>query len=174
MKYLVPLINFHLNKKQMKRVPVLMLLIMAFVSFATMNSFADSSPPGVEISLNYELPTNIDVNFESQVARVWQSIQMNSEGRIAVYDCDLKCWPGIDETNYYNSNNIARVNCIYDDLLYWPTESETALYTKNPYEISTSTSNQFRLSVNMDESNEVLSLLYNSKGERFSARNEVT
>ena len=59
---------FHLNKKQMKRVPILMLLIMAFVSFATMDSFDDSSPPGAEISINYELPQGIELNFESQDA----------------------------------------------------------------------------------------------------------
>ncbi len=155
----------------MKRVPVLMLLILAFVSFATVNSFADSSPPGVEISTSYELPANIDVNFEIQVAQVWQSIQMNSEGRIAVYDCDLKIWPGVDESINYNSNNIARVNFVYDDALNRANMFEESLYTKNPLIINDEISNQYRLFV---DENEVLSLLYNSKGERFSARNEVT
>lgn len=154
----------------MKRVSILMLLIMAFVSFATVNSFADSSPPWIEISIenDYEFPGNIDL-IETNFTGVAGTI----EGRIAVYDCDLKCWPGINESNYYNSNNIARVNYVYDDALYRTIDSE-ALNTKNPYEISTSTSNQYQLSINMDKDDEVLSLFYNSKGERFSARNEVT
>lgn len=161
----------------MKRVPMLMLLIMAFVSFATMDSFADSSPPGVEISISYELPQGIEVNIESQDAQAWQCLQKNllntGEGRIAVYHCDLKCWPESDESINYNSNNIAWVNSVYKHVLYWPTESETSLYTKNPYEISTSASNRYRLPINMTEDKEVLSLFYNSKGDRYSARNEV-
>ena len=143
----------------MKRVPVLMLLIMAFVSFATMDSFADSSPPGVEISISYELPQGIDVNFEIQVAQAWQSIQMNSEGRIAVYDCDLKCWPGVDESNYYNLNTIARETSMYDDALNRAIMFEKSLYTKNPYEISTSIKTQHRVFV---DKNEVLSMFEHS------------
>ena len=147
----------------MKRVPVLMLLIMAFVSFATMDSFADSSPPGDEISISYELPEGVNLNVEILVAQVWQSIEMNSEGRIAVYDCDLKMWPGLDEDSNYNSNNIARVHYIYDYALNRADVFETSLYTKNPLDL-VNASNQYRLSV---DKNEVLSLLYNSKGEKI-------
>jgi hypothetical protein len=165
-------INFHLNKNSMKRVPMLMLLIMAFVSFATMDSFADSSPPGVEIGINYELPEGANLNVEIQVAQVWQTIELNNdEGRIAVYDCDLKIWPGVGEAINYNSNNIAMVNSVYDDALNRATMFEKSLYTKNSIQIKDSDSNQYRLAAN---ENEVLSLFYNSKGERFSARNEVT
>ncbi len=144
----------------MKRITIMTLLIMAFVSFATV-SFADNSPPGVEISTSYELPEGVEITIENQVAQVWQAIEMNTEGRIAVYDCDLKCWPGIDNSINYNLNNIARVNSIYDDALFWTTESERILY-KNSLHNILSTSNRDRLSVNTDEDYEVLSLFYNS------------
>lgn len=56
---------------------------MIFVPFIAMsNSFADRSPPGVEISIDYDVLTNIDLlNIES------------GEARIAVFDSDLKLWP---------------------------------------------------------------------------------
>lgn len=152
----------------MKRVPMLMLLIMAFVSFATI-TFADNSPPGVEISISYELPEGIELNIESQVAREWQAIEMTKEGRIAVYDCDLKCWPGVDESIKENSNNIAGINFVYDDALC--RTIDLSLNTNNSLTIKDKFNNQHRLFV---DKNEVLSLFYNSKGERFSARNEIT
>ena len=69
----------------MKNVSFLVLL-MAFVSFASMtDSFADSSPPGVEISIDYELPLNIDLLNAGNVE--------SGEVRIAVFDCDLNMWP---------------------------------------------------------------------------------
>ncbi len=68
----------------MKRVSLFMLLILAFVSFATVDSFADSSPPGVDISIDYELPGDMELlNYDL----------MTTEVRIAVFDCDLNFWP---------------------------------------------------------------------------------
>ena len=66
----------------MKRVCLFMLLIMAFMPFAAM-SFGDSSPPGIEISVNYELSGEIDL----------MNLQNIDEARIAVFDCDLNKWP---------------------------------------------------------------------------------
>lgn len=147
----------------MKRVPMLMLLIMAFVSFATMDSFADSSPPGVEISISYELPQGIEVNIESQDAQAWQCLQKNllntGEGRIAVPDCDLKCWPTVENSIIYNSNNIALVNSIYDDALNRAIMFEKSLYTQNYLIISDEFKTQYRVFV---DKNEVLSLFENS------------
>ena len=80
----------------MKRVSLFILLILAFVSFSTF-SFADSSPPGVEISIDYELPGNIDVlSIETVVA---------GEGRVTVYDCDLKFWPANSQPINASLNN---------------------------------------------------------------------
>lgn len=141
----------------MKRVPILMLLIMAFVSFATMDSFADSSPPGVEISINYELPQGIELNFENQVAQVWQAIELNNdEGRIAVPDCDLKCWPGNENSiNIYatslvnKSYGVLETNNINTDFIW------AALPLNNRY-ILENQHNENRFET------EVLSLFYTS------------
>lgn len=93
----------------MRRITIMTLLIMAFVSFATVDSFADNSPPGVEISIDYEAPEGVNLNVEIQVAQVWQAIELNNhEGRIAVYDCDLKCWPGNIET--FNVHTISTIS----------------------------------------------------------------
>ena len=114
-----------------------------------MESFADNSPPGVEISIDYELPEGTEINIKNQVAQVWQAIKYESgEGRIAVYDCDLKCWPGSDESIYNNSNNIARANSRYDDALFWPIKS---LYTKNVLIISDDFKTQYRVFVDKTE-----------------------
>ena len=92
----------------MKRVSLFILLILAFVSFSTF-SFADSSPPGVGISIDYELSGNIDVlSIESVIT---------DEGRVTVYDCDLKFWPvnsiaiNILKTNsFYSLGNYKSMN----------------------------------------------------------------
>ena len=81
--------NFILNnfltfkqKKNMRTVCLFMLLIMVFVPLTAMtDSFADRSPPGVEISTDYELS-----GFSSQL-----NVEAG-EVRIAVFDCDLKLW----------------------------------------------------------------------------------
>ena len=139
----------------MKRVPILMLLLVAFVSFATVNGFADNSPPGIEVGISYEMPEGAEINVEIQVAQVWQSIQLNNiEDRIAVYDCDLKCWPGIENV-IYAINNIARMNSTCDDALFWPIESLKALNKDKSNSIKINASNQYRLSGN---ENEVLSI----------------
>lgn len=66
----------------MKNVSFLLLLLMVFIPITAMtDSFADSSPPGVEISTDYELPSIDLLNVET------------GEVRIAVFDCDLKFWP---------------------------------------------------------------------------------
>lgn len=147
----------------MKRVPILMLL-MAFVSFATMDSFADSSPPWAEISISYELPQGIDVNFESQDAQVWyicQKNQLSEEGRIAVYHCDLKCWPNFNDNTIINNTNIGVLNkgsiesFLQEGLYVIKLEDQfVKRITKYPIER--------------------LSLFYNSNGERYAARNAIT
>lgn len=146
----------------MKKVS-LFILLLALVSFATIScSYADSSPPGIEISIenDYELLGNIDL-IETNFTGVAGTI----EGRIAVYDCDLKCWPG-NESSIYNLNNIARVNSICDIAV-----NNEAINKNNPKAKRDGYCNQYRLYA---DKNEVLSLFYTSKGDRFSARNEVT
>ncbi len=153
----------------MKRVPILMLLIMAFVSFATMEGFADNSPPGVEISINYELPSGIEVNIKSQDVQEWQALQKNllntGEARIAVNDCDLKFWPS-NANSIYTLNNIAQVNSICDAEI-----NSDSVNKNNPENILVSPCNQCRLSV---DKNEVLLLFEHSNGDRYAARNAVT
>ena len=131
--------------------------LVAFMPFGTMESFADNSPPGAEISIDYEVPEGVNLNVEILPSQVWQAISLKTEGRIAVYDCDLEMWPGLNEDSNYNSNNIARVNSVYDDVLKRANMFEPSLYTKNPYEISTSTSDQYRLSATCNAT-EVLSI----------------
>ncbi len=82
----------------MKNVFFLVVLLMAFVSFASMtDSFADSSPPGVDISIDYELPLNIDLLNAGNVE--------SGEVRIAVFDCDLNMWPVHSQTVSNKANH---------------------------------------------------------------------
>ena len=140
----------------MKRVPILMLLIMAFVSFATMDSFADSSPPGAEISISYELPKG-----DAHVWYTYQKNQLSEEGRIAVYHCDLKCWPNFNDNTIINNTNIGVLNkgsiesFLQEGLYVIKLEDQfVKRITKYPIER--------------------LSLFYNSNGERYAARNAIT
>ena len=137
----------------MKRVS-LFILLLAFASLATIScSYADSSPPGVELSIenDYELPGNIDLP-KTNLAGV---AGIQTEGRIAVYDCDLKIWPDIDEDSNYNISNTT-VKYVNDTQINRAIMFGESLNTKGRLNIKGSISNQYRLSV---DENEVLSIL---------------
>ena len=84
-------ISIKFKKSKMKR--VILFLLLAFVTFATTQSFADSSPPGVEISIDLnqlENPGIVEIQTSLEVAR------------IAVYSSDLKYWPSFQKDGNTN------------------------------------------------------------------------